>query len=138
MSRIRGRDTKPEIALRKSLHARGFRYRTNAREIPGKPDLVFPRYRAIVLVHGCFWHRHSDCRLSTTPNSNVEFWVNKFQGTVERDRRVLNELLGKGWRIATVWQCALSKRELNLTSSLIEEWLKSDERQKEIPFNLGD
>ena len=96
MSRIRGRDTKPEIALRKSLHGRGFRYRKNARELPGKPDLVFPRYRAIVLVHGCFWHRHLDCRLSTTPTTNVDFWVEKFQRTVERDRKVLNEPVREG------------------------------------------
>ena len=135
MSRIRGQDTKPEIALRKSLHARGFRYRTHARDLPGKPDLVFPRFRAIVLVHGCFWHRHLDCRLATTPASNVEFWQRKFQRTVERDQRVLAELLENGWRVATVWECALGKRDLHLASSQLEQWLKSDELQKEIPFS---
>ena len=135
MSRIRGQDTKPEIALRKSLHARGFRYRTHARDLPGKPDLVFPRFRAIVLVHGCFWHRHLDCRLATTPASNMEFWQRKFQRTVERDQRVLAELLENGWRVATVWECALGKRDLHLASSQLAQWLKSDELQKEIPFS---
>ncbi len=133
MSRVRGQDTKPEMALRKSLHARGLRYRTHARELPGKPDLVFPRFRAIVLVHGCFWHRHLSCRLATTPASNVEFWQKKFQRTVQRDKSVQIKLLESGWRVATVWECALGQCDLPLVSSQLEQWIRSEERQKEIP-----
>lgn len=108
MSRIRGKDTKPEIALRKALHRLGLRYRLHGAGLPGKPDLVFPRYRTVVFVHGCFWHRHSGCNIATTPKSNTQFWLEKFEKNVERDARVVTQLQMMGWKVITVWECELA------------------------------
>ena len=137
MSGIRGQDTKPELLIRKSLHGLGLRFRTHVRELPGKPDLVFPKYRAVILVHGCFWHRHANCPLSTTPSSNAEFWQRKFQGTIDRDARNLKDLLESDWRVGTVWQCALGKKDLRQTSALLEKWLKSDVAHIEIELKAA-
>lgn len=109
MSRIRGRDTKPELALRRALHARGLRFRLNQRKLPGTPDIVLPRWRTAIFVHGCFWHRHAGCRNTTTPSSNVEFWNAKFEANVLRDARALDALALLGWKTAVVWECALRK-----------------------------
>ena len=87
MSRIRSKDTQPELALRKALHMQGFRYRLHGAGLPGKPDLVFPRYKTVVFVHGCFWHRHEGCRIATTPKSNTQFWTDKFERNAARDIR---------------------------------------------------
>lgn len=133
MSRIRGRDTGPELLLRKALHRMGFRYRMHVRGLPGRPDLVFPKYRALVFVHGCFWHRHSECAQATTPSSNVLFWREKFERTVERDAAVVAELRKQGWRIAVVWECALGKKELVDVSGRIGMWLMSGKGQLELP-----
>jgi len=108
MSRIRGKDTKPELALRKALHALGLRYRLHGAGLPGKPDIVFPRYRTVVLVHGCFWHRHAGCNIATTPKSKTEFWQEKFKKNVERDARVVTQLQTMGWKVITVWECELA------------------------------
>ena len=105
MARIRGKDTRPELAVRRMIHALGYRFRLHRRDLPGSPDLVFPRLRKTILVHGCFWHRHPDCRFSTTPRSNVEFWTRKFQGNQERDRRTLSMLAEMGWNPMVVWEC---------------------------------
>lgn len=107
MAGIRGKDTKPELALRRSLHALGFRYRLHAKGLPGRPDLVLPKYKAIILVHGCFWHRHRGCRYTTTPSTRPEFWTTKFEANMARDEAVRSALLEAGWRVATVWECAL-------------------------------
>jgi DNA mismatch endonuclease (patch repair protein) len=107
MSRIRGRDTKPEMALRKVLHGLGLRYRLHAANLPGKPDLVFPRFRTVVFVHGCFWHRHSGCKIATTPKSNTDFWVAKFERNVARDRCTARQLRAAGWRVIVAWECQL-------------------------------
>lgn len=106
MSRIRGRDTKPELMIRRGLHARGFRYRLHNRNLPGKPDMVFPRYHAVILVHGCFWHGHN-CPLFKLPATRQEFWSAKIAANRSRDERVTQELLKLGWRIATVWECSI-------------------------------
>lgn len=108
MSRIRSRDTKPELALRRAMHARGFRYRLNDPRLPGKPDLVLPRYKAVVFVHGCFWHRHHECKVASTPKSNAEFWEAKFHRNVERDAKNNSALKAAGWRVFVVWECDLS------------------------------
>lgn len=108
MSRIRGKDTRPELALRKVLHGLGLRYRLHGTGLPGKPDLVFPRYKAVVFVHGCFWHRHPGCGIATTPKSNTAFWVEKFEKNVARDARVTAQLEGQGWRVLVAWECELS------------------------------
>lgn len=122
MSSIRGKDTWPERALRSRLFARGFRYRLHVKRLPGTPDLVFPKYRAVVFVHGCFWHRHKGCRYTTTPKSNEEFWSHKFQDNSERDKRHTEMLLALGWRVAVVWECAL-KQSVENTAQTVEEWL---------------
>lgn len=106
MSRVRGKDTKPEMLLRKGLHARGLRYRLHPKDVPGKPDLVFPRYRAVILVHGCFWHGHN-CPLFKWPATRPEFWRKKIEGNRARDARTLEELQAAGWRTLVVWECAL-------------------------------
>ena len=112
MSGIRGKDTKPERTVRSFLHRAGMRFRLHAK-LPGKPDLVLPKYRTAVLVHGCFWHRHPNCRYATTPASNPEFWQKKFAGNVERDERVKRQLEEAGWQVETVWACQLSEPELS-------------------------
>lgn len=108
MARIKGSNTRPEIALRTVLHGLGLRYRLNGAGLPGKPDIVFPRYKAVVFVHGCFWHRHSSCSIATTPKSNTEFWVEKFEKNVARDDRVTGLLHSAGWRVFVVWECEVA------------------------------
>lgn len=106
MSRIRGKDTKPEMLLRRGLHAVGLRFRLHAARLPGKPDMVFPKYRAVILVHGCFWHGH-DCPLFRMPATRPEFWAKKISGNRERDVRTAKALQRAGWRLLTVWECSL-------------------------------
>lgn len=109
MSRIRGKDTKPEMLLRRGLHGRGLRYRLHRKGMPGRPDIVFPRYRAVVFVHGCFWHGHG-CSLFKWPKTRAAFWESKIKGNMERDRQVLRALKAEGWRALVVWECALKGR----------------------------
>lgn len=125
MAGIRGRDTRPELRLRKALFARGFRYRINDRRLPGRPDLVFPRYRAAVMVHGCFWHRHADCRYATVPATRTDFWMAKFEANRKRDRVVLEELARAGWRCAVVWECGLKGPQAETTIERVARWLES-------------
>jgi DNA mismatch endonuclease (patch repair protein) len=108
MSRIRGKDTRPELALRKVLHGLGLRYRLHGAGLAGKPDLVFARYKTVVFVHGCFWHRHGGCNIATTPKSNTPFWVGKFEKNVARDARVARILEEAGWKVLVVWECELA------------------------------
>ena len=109
MSRIGSRNTAPEIRMRSLLHRAGFRFRLHAPGLPGKPDIVLRRYKAVVFVHGCFWHRHGGCRKATTPSTRPDFWQSKFNATIERDRRKTSELNAMGWRVLTVWECELEK-----------------------------
>jgi len=106
MSRIRGRNTKPEMLLRRHIHATGLRFRLHASGLPGRPDLVFPRYQAAILVHGCFWHGH-DCPLFKLPSTRPEFWLAKISGNRDRDRRTIAALHTSGWRVMVVWECCL-------------------------------
>jgi len=110
MAAIRSKDTSPELSLRKALHALGLRYRTNVQSLPGKPDIVLPRYRAVVFVHGCFWHRHEGCKVASTPKSNTDFWMEKFCRNVARDQRSAAELRSAGWRVFVAWECELGSR----------------------------
>jgi len=107
MSRIRGKDTKPEKVLRSLLHRAGLRFRKHVAKLPGKPDIVLPRHKAVVLVHGCYWHRHPGCRFSTTPASNSAFWLEKFAKTVQRDSKAQEALKALGWRVFIVWECEI-------------------------------
>ncbi|MBV2133264.1 very short patch repair endonuclease [Pseudomonas sp. MAP12] len=106
MSGIRSKDTQPEMIVRRALHARGFRYRLHVKDLPGKPDLVFPRYRSVLLIHGCFWHGH-DCHLFKVPGTRTEFWLGKIGRNRERDAEVKKALTELGWRVLEVWECEL-------------------------------
>lgn len=120
MSRIRGRDTKPELLLRRGLHRLGLRFRLHYRHLPGRPDLTFPRYRAVLQVHGCFWHGH-DCHLFQMPATREAFWRTKIQGNRERDRRTHQELIERGWRVLTVWECATRGAGRKPPNDLLDE-----------------
>lgn len=111
MARIRGRDTKPEMTVRRLVHAMGYRFRLHRSELPGSPDLVFSPRRKIVFVHGCYWHRHPGCRFAYSPKSNVEFWTRKFDSNIARDQRVEEELEHLGWNVLTIWECEVSDKE---------------------------
>jgi DNA mismatch endonuclease (patch repair protein) len=125
MAGIRGRNTQPERLLRRELHACGFRFRLHRKELPGSPDLVFPRYHAALFVHGCFWHRHAGCRYASTPATRADFWQRKFDTNVARDKRVQDDLTALGWRVAVVWECALRKG-VKETGERVSDWLKID------------
>lgn len=112
MSRIRGKDTKPEMAVRSYLHRRGLRYRLHDRALPGKPDLVFKSRGVVVFVHGCFWHGHPGCPKARVPKTHVSFWRAKIEGNAVRDRRSMRRLRALGWRVFVVWQCQISSRQL--------------------------
>lgn len=105
MSGIKGKNTKPELLLRSALHKLGFRFRIQRKDLPGKPDIVLPKYKTIIFVHGCFWHRHPGCKYAYTPKSNIEFWTSKLEGNVIRDRLTEKALEEMGWRILIVWEC---------------------------------
>lgn len=127
MSRVKPRDTKPEMVLRRALHARGLRYRLHDKRLAGRPDIVLPRWRAVIFVHGCFWHGH-DCVRGALPQSNRDFWSEKITNNTRRDGAQLARLCADGWRVATVWQCALlGKNRLSavLVAEHIHCWLRS-------------
>jgi DNA mismatch endonuclease (patch repair protein) len=111
MSRIRGKDTKPEMRVRSLLHRMGFRFRLHRKDLPGKPDIVLPAYETVIFVHGCFWHRHPGCRFAYTPKSRVDFWQTKFRRNVERHQEVEAELEELGWRVVVIWECETASEE---------------------------
>jgi DNA mismatch endonuclease (patch repair protein) len=111
MSRIRGKDTKPEMRVRSLLHRMGFRFRLHRKDLPGKPDIVLPAYETVIFVHGCFWHRHPGCRFAYTPKSRVAFWQTKFRRNVERHQEVEAELEELGWRVVVIWECETASEE---------------------------
>jgi DNA mismatch endonuclease, patch repair protein len=133
MGGIRAKNTRPEVGLRSALHRLGLRFRIHDRRLPGCPDIVFPKYRAAVQVHGCFWHRHEGCRFTTIPSSNPEFWQHKFDANVARDRESQQKLEGQGWRIAIVWECAVRQRTADAVAADLANWLRSDQNIFEIP-----
>ena len=112
MSRIRGRDTGPELAVRSLLHKLGYRFRLHVATLPGRPDIVLARYRTVIMVHGCFWHRHSGCKFAYVPKTRRDFWEEKFKSNVARDRRVELQLRELGWRVIILWECELKPSEL--------------------------
>lgn len=123
MAAVPQQDSKPELAIRHALHALGYRYVLGGRGLPGKPDLVFPKWRTVVFVHGCYWHRHPNCSRATTPVSNVEYWTNKFQENVARDQRVVESLLADHWKVAIVWECAVSRSPSELLAKEVAEFI---------------
>lgn len=130
MSGIRSHNTKPEILIRSLLHRQGFRFRLHVRDLPGKPDLVFPRYQAVIFVHGCFWHGH-DCSLFKWPGTRPEFWREKIGRNQSNDKRTREALTTAGWRVGIVWECAIrgANRDLDAIAQRLTKWLHSD-----VPF----
>lgn len=145
MSSIKGKNTKPEMAVRRWLHAQGYRYRLHRKGLPGKPDLVLPKYNLVIFVHGCFWHQHPGCHYAYTPASNSEKWKAKLEGNRQRDQVQQQQLLDMGWRVLVIWECGLKH-----LSQMIEEIapiINSDTKLLEWPatpprpsrqFNTGD
>jgi len=121
MARFRGKDTKPEILVRRALHAAGRRFRLHAKNLPGRPDIVLPRDRTIIMVHGCFWHAHDGCPIARVPATRREFWEAKFDANRERDRRNADALASMGWRVVTIWEC--EARSASLEDLLASEGL---------------
>lgn len=121
MSRIKGKDTSIEVKVRKYLFSQGFRYRKHVTDLPGKPDIVLPKYNAVVFVNGCFWHRHTGCKEAYMPKSRVEFWQKKFERNVQNDTMQSKKLMEAGWRVFTVWECEVKKRFEVTMNELIEQ-----------------
>lgn len=115
MSQIKGKNTKPEILVRRFLHARGFRYRLHDKSLPGKPDLVLPKYKTVIFIHGCFWHGHAHCRYYVVPKTRTEWWLNKINTNIANDQKAEAQLTEMGWRIITIWECELKKAVLDDT-----------------------
>ncbi|MDH4565315.1 DNA mismatch endonuclease Vsr [Pseudomonas sp. BN414] len=130
MRAVKRAHTAPEISVRQTLHALGLRFRLHRRDLPGSPDIVLPRFRTAIFVHGCFWHRHTDCRYATTPKTRQEYWLPKFMANVERDARKEAQLRGLGWRVLVVWECETRdrgelvtrlRREFNLPDLAVDQ-----------------
>ncbi|MBR2895179.1 MAG: DNA mismatch endonuclease Vsr [Oscillospiraceae bacterium] len=129
MSRIRGKNTKPEEQVRKYLFSQGFRYRKNDARLPGKPDIVLPKYKTVIFVNGCFWHAHEGCRYFVWPKSNVDFWKRKINGNVERDLRNQQLLNEQGWNVIVVWECQLKKATFDDTLQCLISQIKNHTNQ---------
>ena len=131
MANIRSKDTKPELIVRQFLHQHGFRYRLHRRNLPGTPDIVLDKWKTVIFVHGCFWHRHQGCFKATTPSSNVEKWRAKFEANRARDDLAIAKLLSMGWRVIVIWECGISKS--TIASDL--DWLPDSLKESEIPYS---
>jgi DNA mismatch endonuclease (patch repair protein) len=129
MSRVRGKDTKPELMVRRILHGLGYRYRLHAKELPGKPDIVLRRRRKAIFVHGCFWHRHLNCALARIPKSRHSFWIPKLEGNRQRDLANEAELTANGWKCLTVWECEL--RDKDAIAFRLEHFFSEDGARRE-------
>mgnify|MGYP000977925620 FL=1 len=121
MSRIQGKDTYIEVKVRKYLFSNGFRFRKNDKRLPGKPDVVLPKYRTVIFVHGCFWHRHPGCKDTTTPKSRTEYWLDKFERNVANDRVHYEALVAAGWKVITLWECDINKRFNETMDQMVQE-----------------
>jgi DNA mismatch endonuclease (patch repair protein) len=129
MRAIKNKDTKPEILIRKALHARGLRFRLHVNALPGKPDIVLPKYKAVVFINGCFWHGHH-CHLSITPKTRTEFWLSKISDNIGRDMITHRKLMDSGWRVAVIWECAIKGRNKKTLTELLNafiDWLNDPE-----------
>ena len=127
MSRIRGRDTKPELIVRRIAHGLGFRFRLHRKDLPGRPDIVFPRHQAVIVVHGCFWHRHPGCKRASSPKTRVRYWQNKFEDNVVRDKRNETALRDLGWKVMVIWECETKDHEA--VAARIESFLRRDDSE---------
>lgn len=129
MSKIRGRDTSIEVEVRKYLFSQGFRFRKNDNRYPGKPDIVLPKYRTVVFVNGCFWHRHANCKLAYMPKSNIEFWNLKFEKNIANDKIKKEKLKSMGFRVIDVWECEIKKEKEKTFENLKKELLRGNEEE---------
>lgn len=118
MSRIKGKNTKPELLVRSLLHRMGYRFRIHCKDLPGKPDVVFPKYKTVIFVHGCFWHRHDGCKYAYSPKSRMDFWGKKFNATIERDKKKTAILRASGWYVIVVWECELKDNAKNVINKI--------------------
>ena len=114
MSAIKSKNTKPEIKVRKVLHSMGYRFRLHSKDLPGSPDIVLPKYKTVIFVHGCFWHRHENCKYASTPKTRQEFWEAKFRENINRDKLNQENLSSKGWKIIIVWECEIKDKDFDL------------------------
>ena len=119
MSSIKSKNTKPEIAVRKLLHSMGYRFRLHGKDLPGSPDIILPKYKTVIFVHGCFWHRHENCKYATTPKTREEFWNNKFRSNIERDLEIHEKIKNLNWRSVVIWECEI-KNKGNLRDKIID------------------
>ena len=124
MSQIKGRNTKPEMLVRKFLHAQGFRYKLHDKTLPGKPDIVLPKYKTVIFIHGCFWHGHKDCKYYIVPKTRTEWWLQKINGNIANDDKALKALKKDGWKIITIWECELKRDKLENTLKKVIRSLK--------------
>ena len=115
MSAIKSKNTKPEIKVRKVLHSMGYRFRLHSKNLPGSPDIVLPKYKTVIFVHGCFWHRHQNCKYASTPKTRQEFWNKKFNENINRDKINQENLSSKGWKIIVVWECEINDKDFDLS-----------------------
>lgn len=132
MARVRSADTRPELVLRKALHAIGFRFRLHVRSLPGCPDIVMRKHRCAIFVNGCFWHGHADCKHFRIPKTRPEFWSAKIEANRERDTRAIEALLGCGWRVLVVWECATRSFQVDNLINIIATWLQGTETSAEL------
>jgi DNA mismatch endonuclease (patch repair protein) len=119
MSRIRSKDTKPEMLVRKFLHKNGFRYRLHVKDLPGKPDIVLPKYKTVIFIHGCFWHGHEGCKYYVVPKTRTEWWLNKIKLNISNDLKSKQELIEQGWKIIEIWECELKRKTSEYTLSYL-------------------
>lgn len=131
MAGIRGVDTKPELVIRHGLHALGFRYRLHVRTLPGRPDMVLPKFGVVLFINGCFWHAHEGCSKFKIPSTRTEFWTEKLLGNRRRDERNILHLKEKGWRVAVIWECAINEDELTIQK--LAYWMSTAEMQIQLP-----
>ena len=127
MSRIQSKDTAAEVKVRKYLFSKGFRYRKNVAKLPGKPDIVLPKFKTVIFVHGCFWHRHEGCKKATTPKSRQEYWFSKFKRNIENDRNHIEELQTAGWKVIVIWECEILKDFQGIMEKTISLFVKNEE-----------
>jgi len=127
MSGIQAIDTKPEILVRKALHTQGYRFRIHRKDLPGKPDIVLPRFRAVILVHGCFWHMHKSCKLARIPSTRTEFWSAKLHANAIRDQTAHSRLLALEWRVLTIWECYLKSTSPEVLQADLARWISASE-----------
>jgi DNA mismatch endonuclease, patch repair protein len=139
MAKVRGKDTAPEMIVRRLLHSMGFRYRLHRRSLPGAPDIVFPSRKKVIWIHGCYWHHHGGCRLATVPKTNRKFWIAKFKKNVARDKSNANSIAALGWKSLTIWQCELKQQRtvvrrlrkfLGPSPNSLQEKSERDDRRK--------